>query len=70
MNNKKRRLTKQFGFVFALLIAILLIIKACNVTVEYLEPEYKIGRDGTWYPISLYGKEKNMLGFTNELLIK
>jgi polar amino acid transport system substrate-binding protein len=37
--------------------------------MDYFEPEYKIARDGTWYPSNFYGKEKNMLGFTNELML-
>ena len=31
-------------------------------------PTYYIGRDGTWYPLDLRGKEKNMVGFANDLL--
>jgi polar amino acid transport system substrate-binding protein len=31
-------------------------------------PTYYIGRDETWYPLDLRGKEKNMVGFANDLL--
>ena len=29
---------------------------------------YKIGRDRSWYPLNLLGKERNMLAFTDELI--
>lgn len=29
---------------------------------------YHIGRDSTWYPMDLRGKEKNLVGFSNDLL--
>jgi len=30
---------------------------------------YRIGRDPTWYPLNLMGKEKNVLAFSNDLLL-
>ncbi|WP_237754012.1 substrate-binding periplasmic protein [Parachlamydia acanthamoebae] len=30
---------------------------------------FRIGRDTSWYPLQLQGKEKNMVAFTNELLL-
>lgn len=29
---------------------------------------YHVGRDSTWYPVDLRGKEKNMQGFANDLM--
>jgi polar amino acid transport system substrate-binding protein len=30
---------------------------------------FRIGRDASWYPLQLMGKEKNMVAFTNEMLL-
>lgn len=30
---------------------------------------FRIGRDASWYPLQLSGKEKNLVAFTNELLL-
>lgn len=32
--------------------------------------EYQIARDATWYPLSFFGKEKNMLGFADDLIFQ
>lgn len=60
---------KKGGIAVGLILIIWLIVRACSASVDYFEPEYKIARDGTWYPANFYGKEKNMLGFTNELML-
>ncbi len=61
---------KQIGVVLAIVIVLWITIRSCSSRNDYLSTEYTIVRDGTWYPISLGGKEKNMLGFTNELVLK
>lgn len=61
---------KRIGIAIAIVFVLWLGVKACSKTADLFEAEYTIARDGTWYPISLGGKEKNMLGFTNELILK
>lgn len=43
------------------------IVRSCSS--EAMKADYfRIGRDVTWYPLDLGGKEQNMVGFTNDLL--
>lgn len=41
-------------------------LKGCGTAKE--AKVYKIGRDRSWYPLNLLGKEKNMLAFTDDLI--
>ncbi len=70
MNDQKMHYLKFIGAGLAVVLLFLFLAKACTGTIDYFEPEYTIGRDETWYPVALYGKEKNMAGLTNELMIK
>ena len=71
MDEKKiKPYLKRVGIGIAIVLVLWLGMKACSKTADFFEPEYTIARDGTWYPITLGGKEKNMLGFTNELILK
>jgi polar amino acid transport system substrate-binding protein len=59
----------QFGL--AVLIAVLVIgfvWRPWKSEEVYNGKIFKIGRDPTWYPLDFHGKEKNMVGFTNELV--
>lgn len=45
-------------------------IRACSAPVgRNPEQLYRIARDPTWYPLNLMGKEKNVLAFSNDLLL-
>lgn len=45
-------------------------IRACSAPVGPNPDQlYKIGRDPSWYPLNLMGKEKNVLAFSNDLLL-
>ncbi|MFN4173968.1 MAG: substrate-binding periplasmic protein [Parachlamydiaceae bacterium] len=57
-------------YIFLLIIAALLLIRSCYRTVFKTVEPYVIARDATWYPISFAGKEKNMVGFSDDLLIE
>jgi polar amino acid transport system substrate-binding protein len=51
------------------IIAVLwLIIRACSGIPVVGALTYKIGRDSTWYPLDLRGKEQAMVGFSNDLI--
>ncbi len=52
------------SFVWLLLLA--LFANGCGGGSK--EKIYVIARDKSWYPLNLLGKEKNMLGFTDDLL--
>lgn len=45
-----------------------LILRAFSGGYTPSVPTYYIARDSTWYPIDLRGKEKNMVGFANDLI--
>jgi polar amino acid transport system substrate-binding protein len=51
--------------IFSILASILLLLSACGKNEG---PLYRIGIDPTWYSLDLKGKEKNLLGFSTELL--
>lgn len=42
------------------------IIRSCSSEMQRKD-YFKIGRDVTWYPLELQGKDQNMIGFTNDL---
>lgn len=52
------------------IIATLLLVRSCYQYVFKIKEPYVIARDETWYPLSFAGKEKNMLGFSDDLLIE
>lgn len=70
MNQKLKNALQWGGIAFAIVLFALFVIRSCSGSVDPFERSFKIARDSSWYPIPLYGKEKNMLGFTNELLLK
>lgn len=58
-------------FIFLLVLAtIVLGMRSCDSTENFWRKKlYRIARDATWYPLDLLGKERNMLAFSNELLL-
>lgn len=59
---------------FLLFIAVLfsltwMAVMGCTSQRSLEHKIFRIGRDPTWYPLQLSGKEKNMVAFTNELLL-
>lgn len=52
------------------IIATLLLVRSCYQYVFKTVEPFVIARDATWYPLSFAGKEKNMLGFSDDLLIE
>lgn len=57
--------------VAGLLVAVAfiwLILRSFSGVYTPSVPTYYIARDSTWYPIDLRGKEKNMVGFANDLI--
>lgn len=48
------------------LIVFLLLLCSCGKSHR---PSYEIGMDPSWYPIQIPGKEANLTGFSNELLV-
>ena len=66
MSNRKLLLS-LVSVLFSIVVLLLLLFRACNAPM--LERQvYYIGRDSTWYPLDLRGKEKNMSGFASDLM--
>lgn len=63
---------KQLGIwiaVLVLLVAAIFFVRSCSRRNAGLHKNvYFIGRDSRWYPLKLFGKEKNLLAFTNDLM--
>lgn len=68
MAMSKRKLVLSLIIALFVVITLLwLLFRACN-TPQLERKFYYIGRDSTWYPLDLRGKEKNMSGFAGELI--
>ena len=55
----------------SILFCSILITLGCltySCSFVFNTPVYKIARDPTWYPLNLRGREKNVLGFSDELM--
>ncbi|MGA8163685.1 MAG: transporter substrate-binding domain-containing protein [Waddliaceae bacterium] len=63
--------TKPFAVAFGALIVIVglswLLFRFASVVPEREKILYYIGRDSTWYPLDLRGRERSMAGFANDL---
>lgn len=67
IEKKNLYISVAIGFIFV--VAILwLVIRGCSVGPSDQKKTYHIGRDSTWYPMDLRGKEKAMVGFSNDLI--
>lgn len=68
MKIEKKSLYISISMGILLAIAILwLVVRGCSADLAGNRKVYQIGRDSTWYPIDLRGKERAMVGFTNDL---
>lgn len=63
---------KNYRWIVPLLafLVLMFFVKGCFSKPESSSSEFIIARDGLWYPLNFYGKEKNMVGFSDELLLK
>ena len=72
INTMKQELSKKWRIPVLIVAAIFIIgglIRACSITSATIPTTlYRIGYDESWYPLSLYGKERNMAGFVTDLL--
>lgn len=69
-DNVKNILLKKRSLWILIIIAILaawLMIRSCSKGHVPRKQLYVIGRDSTWYPEDLMGKERNLQAFTNDL---
>lgn len=61
---------KNYRWLVPLLavIIVLFVMRGTFFNEKAINGEYEIARDATWYPLTLLGKEKNMLGFADDLI--
>jgi len=64
---KKLYLSIIVGAMFFIAM-IWLLTRACSAVITETDKVYHIGRDSTWHPVDLRGKEKAMVGFANDLI--
>jgi len=67
IENKKIYISGAIGVILVVAF-IWLIFRACSAGPFGENKVYHIGRDSTWYPLDLRGKEKNMVGFANDMM--
>lgn len=63
--------TSKGRYVLFTLVAILAgwgWIRGCSHHSMFTQERYTVAIDKTWYPLALYGKEKNLYAFMDELL--
>lgn len=66
-----RNLTTKSGLLllFPLLFIVLIIsLRSCSSKKGATKDEYTIGRDSTWYPLQLLGRERSLVAFSNDLM--
>lgn len=63
------RSKRGFYLIFGFVVAVVCwgMLKGCS-RAHMRTVVYTVGIDRSWYPLLLYGKEKNLLAFTDELL--
>lgn len=54
--------------IAALALLVVWGIRSCTKSEGPKKSLYRIGRDSSWYPVPLFGKEKNLVAFTNDIL--
>lgn len=59
---------KIWGTIIVLVILGFFLLRTCNNQDTLHKNLYFIGRDSTWYPLKLFGKEKNLVAFSNDLM--
>lgn len=60
----------KLSFLLILLAAFIVFgVRSCSENMWNEKRVYRIARDPAWYPLDLLGKERNMLAFSNELLV-
>lgn len=64
----KKKIVVSTLIVLAVILTILLL-RSCHRSATHVPHRaYVIGRDNTWYPMKVQGKERLLQGFTNDLL--
>lgn len=61
---------RQRLYIIIALIMALLLIRSCYQAVFKKSEPFVIARDATWYPLNFAGKEKNIIGFSDDLLLE
>ncbi len=56
--------------ILGLIILGLFLIRGCYNFYFPKKEVFVVARDATWYPLNFFGKEKNVVGFSDELLLE
>jgi polar amino acid transport system substrate-binding protein len=56
------------GAIACLAIGSILVVRSCSSQKELHKTLYFIGRDNSWYPLQLLGRERNLVAFSNDLM--
>ncbi|MEI8365097.1 MAG: transporter substrate-binding domain-containing protein [Parachlamydiaceae bacterium] len=58
----------RWGVIALLLIVAIWTFRSCTADKKPRKEIYKIGRSSSWYPIQLYGRERKLVAFTNDII--
>lgn len=67
MARKKLYLSITAALIFTIALSWLLF-RGCSGVVLQEKRTYQIGRDSMWYPLDMRGREKSIVGFSNDLV--
>lgn len=65
---KRISLKQTLVSLFCIVLILWLTVHSCTKIIWH-ENSHRIGLDPTWYPLNLQGKEKNILAFSEDLLM-
>lgn len=57
-------------YIFLAILLSLFLIRSCYTAYFPKDNTFVITRDATWYPLNFMGKEKNVLGFSDDLILE
>src|SRR5438034_547821 len=69
-NMRVKHLLRKRNIILIIIVAVILawgLMHSCSQEIVQ-KRLYTIGRDNSWYPYHLRGKDKNLVAFTNDLM--
>lgn len=67
--SRLRLSVKTLVAIFLLLAVLLVFLRGCSTKELWNTRPYRIAYDPNWYPLQLYDKQRNLVAFSNELLL-
>ena len=56
-------------FILCFIFGIIFLVRSCSQPKSYHQTIFVVARDSGWHSLQLFGKDKNLIAFTNELML-